>query len=48
MASALEALERRISGQRRELHARIDVLQAEVVRRYREGETSVDDLLRRR
>jgi hypothetical protein len=46
LADRLEAFERRVSGHRRELHDRIDRLQGEVIRRYREGEASVDALLR--
>ncbi len=46
LTDRLEAFEHRVSGHRRELHERIDRLQAEVTRRYREGEASVDALLR--
>ena len=42
----LRELERRVSSQRHEYHARIDALQAELTRRYRTGEASVDTLLR--
>ena len=42
----LEALGHDISGRRRRLHERIDALQAEMTRRYRTGEASVDSLLR--
>lgn len=41
----LEAFERRVSDRRHELHQRIDALQAELTRRYRTGEASVDSLL---
>lgn len=41
----LAAFERRCSSLRRELHDRIDLLQAEVVRRYRSGEVSIESLL---
>lgn len=41
----LEALERDVSDVRRQLHLQIDRLQAEVTRRYRSGEASVDSLL---
>jgi hypothetical protein len=41
----LQAFERRVSGQRRALHERLDAIQAEIVRRYRSGELSVDTLL---
>lgn len=41
----LEDLEQRISGLRRQLHEQIDVLQAEITRRYRTGEASVESLL---
>jgi hypothetical protein len=42
----LEAYEREASSRRHELHAIIDRLQAEIARRYRSGEASVDTLLR--
>jgi hypothetical protein len=45
LADAMIELERRVSGQRRALHERLDALQAEVVRRYKSGEASVDSLL---
>jgi hypothetical protein len=35
-----------LSALRRRLHERIDALQAEIGRRYRDGEASVDSLLR--
>jgi hypothetical protein len=41
----LESFEREVSHQRRELFDRIDALQAEVTRRYRTGEASVESLL---
>lgn len=41
----LEAAEREISGQRRVLHQRLDAIQAEMARRYRDGEADVDALL---
>ena len=41
----LAAFETRCSSLRRELHDRIDLLQAEVVRRYRSGEVSIESLL---
>jgi len=41
----LEALEHEISGRRRQLFDRIDALQAEITRRYRTGEASVESLL---
>ncbi|HET7488802.1 MAG TPA: nickel-type superoxide dismutase maturation protease [Acidimicrobiales bacterium] len=41
----LGALERTVSTQRRALHERLDALQAELVRRYRTGEATVDSLL---
>ena len=46
LTDALNALERQVSGERRKLHDVIDVLQAELVRRYKSGEASVDGLLR--
>jgi hypothetical protein len=42
----LTELEGTISGLRRELFQRIDALQAELTRRYRTGEASVESLLR--
>ncbi len=52
MASELEALdgalmafERQVSDDRRERFDRLDALSAELVRRYKEGEASVDGLL---
>jgi hypothetical protein len=41
----LEQYERSMSAKRHELHAVIDTLQAEIARRYRSGEASVDSLL---
>ena len=41
----LERLERRVSDQRRTLHDRLDTLEAEIVRRYKSGEATVDSLL---
>jgi hypothetical protein len=43
---ALSAFETGVSGRRRELHERIDALQAEITRRYRTGEATVDSLLK--
>lgn len=45
LAESLADLERRISERRRGFHARIDELQAEMVRRYQTGEASVDSLM---
>jgi hypothetical protein len=45
LASRLEALENRISLDRRALHLRIDTLQAELVARHKTGRASVDGLL---
>ena len=45
IADALVELERRVSSQRRALHEHLDKLQAEVVRRYKSGEATVDTLL---
>ena len=45
IADELSELERKVSHQRAQLHSRHDVLQAEVVRRYKSGEASVDSLL---
>lgn len=41
----LTAFERRVSDNRRDRYDRLDMLSAELVRRYREGEASVDGLL---
>jgi hypothetical protein len=43
----LTGLERSLSEARRALHERLDVLQAEIGRRYRDGEASIDSLLDR-
>lgn len=43
---ALTGLEQEISARRRSLFDRIDVLQAELTRRYRTGEATVESLLR--
>jgi hypothetical protein len=45
MGEQLTQLEQRVSGHRRELFERIDALQAEITRRYKTGEASVDSLL---
>lgn len=45
VADALVDLERSVSAQRRALHENLDKLQAEVVRRYKSGEATVDTLL---
>ncbi len=45
LAEALEAFERKVSDHRRSLFGCIDAIQAEITRRYREGEASVDALL---
>src|SRR2546423_921519 len=46
LSDELADLERELSLQRRALHERIDVLQEELVRRYKTGEASVDSLLK--
>jgi hypothetical protein len=46
LVAALTAYERGMSDDRRALHGTIDTLQAEIARRYRTGEASVDSLLR--
>jgi hypothetical protein len=46
MADNLHVLEREISTERRTLHDVLDKLQAELVRRYRTGEATVEGLLR--
>jgi len=45
IAESLGAYERRVSDHRRSLFGCIDAIQAEITRRYREGEASVDALL---
>lgn len=45
IAGRLEAIERRVSAERRALHERIDVLQAELVERHKTGRATVDGLL---
>jgi hypothetical protein len=46
LAAELAALEGRVSSQRKALFERIDALQAEITRRYKSGEASVESLLR--
>ena len=45
LTDSLASVERELSGSRRALHERIDALQAELVRRYKSGEATVDSLL---
>lgn len=45
LEDALADIERRVSDRRRAFHERIDALQAELTRRYRTGEASVESLL---
>ena len=45
LAELLEAFEHKVSGHRQDLFDRIDSLQAEITRRYKTGEASVDALL---
>jgi hypothetical protein len=45
MADQLTEFEQRVSVHRRDLFERIDALQAEITRRYKTGEASVDSLL---
>jgi hypothetical protein len=45
LRSRLEAFEQVVSERRHAYHGRIDALQAELTRRYRTGEASVDGLL---
>lgn len=45
LAGRLEALENKVSLDRRALHLRIDTLQAELVERHKTGRASVDGLL---
>ena len=44
-ADRLAGTERRVSSRRRALHASIDAVQEEMLRRYKSGEASVDSLL---
>lgn len=46
LVERLEGLEHEVSSARRQLHGHIDALQAEITRRYKSGEASVDSLLR--
>jgi hypothetical protein len=46
LRAGLESFEHEVSHRRRQLFDRIDALQAEVTRRYRTGEATVDSLLR--
>lgn len=45
IAAELEALEHEVSDLRRAMFDRIDALQAELTRRYRDGEANVEELL---
>ena len=45
LAAALDGLERRVSRRRRTLHRTIDLLNAELARRYGTGELTVDGAL---
>jgi hypothetical protein len=45
LVEGVSAYEHEVSGRRRSLHERIDALQAEITRRYRTGEASVETLL---
>lgn len=45
LEAALVEFERTVSARRHALHERIDAFQREIVRRYKDGETSVDSLL---
>lgn len=45
VVEAMSAFEAEVSGTRRALHAQIDLIQAEIIRRYRDGEARVDDLI---
>jgi hypothetical protein len=46
IAGQLEAIETRVSADRRALHERIDTLQAELVERHKTGRATVDGLLK--
>ncbi len=45
LSEELVELEGRVSAQRKELHVRIDAVQGEIVRRYKSGDISPDELL---
>ena len=45
LADGLRAFEAKVSSRRRDLFTRIDALQAELARRYRTGDETVDNLL---
>ncbi len=45
LAARLDEFERWVSERRRAVQERVDALQAEIARRYRDGEASVDSLL---
>ena len=45
VTDSLRDIERQLSDQRHSLHGLLDLLQAEMVRRYRSGEANVDNLL---
>ena len=45
LVDLLSTFEAEVSGQRRQLHERIDALQAEITRRYKSGEATVESLL---
>lgn len=45
LADDLEAFEHKVSAQRQALFDRIDALQAEITRRYKTGEATIDSLL---
>ncbi len=46
LTNSLSSLEGEVSGERRKLHDLLDRLQAEIVRRYKSGEASIEGLLR--
>jgi anti-sigma-K factor RsiG len=46
LVDRLTEYERTVSSRRRALHDRLDALQAEIVRRYKSGEVSVESLLK--
>jgi hypothetical protein len=45
LAASIDAFETKVSSDRRERFERLDALSAELVRRYRDGQADVDDLL---
>jgi hypothetical protein len=45
LADGLVTFEKSVSNRRHQVHERLDALQAEIARRYRDGEASFDSIL---